>query len=86
MATTTGDGLPVRGSQQGQADVAVFSVVRRDDGALWEIDAHSRSAHLGPSLLPAYRGVGLGRDMVQVLRFLGETWLGLLAADWSSAR
>lgn len=53
--------------------VAFFSVVElaSDELAgaalLWNIDAHNRSAHLGISLRPAYRGRGLGGDVVRVL-------------------
>src|SRR3954454_13667816 len=49
--------------------VAVFSVVHLaddelvDDAVLWGIDTHNRSAHVGMSLLPAFRGQGLGRDI-----------------------
>jgi RimJ/RimL family protein N-acetyltransferase len=35
--------------------------------ALWGIDTHNRSAHLGISLLPACRGRGLGTDAVRAL-------------------
>lgn len=54
--------------------VAVFSVVELVDGeplvgdaVLWGIDLHSRSAHAGMSLRPAFRGRGLGRDVLGVL-------------------
>jgi RimJ/RimL family protein N-acetyltransferase len=33
------------------------------DAVLWGIDTHNRSAHVGMSLLPAFRGQGLGRDI-----------------------
>ncbi|MFG2194667.1 GNAT family N-acetyltransferase [Streptomyces sp. NPDC048639] len=52
---------------------APFSVVDLDSGELagaallWGIDAHNRKAHLGISLLPAFRGRGLGSDVVHVL-------------------
>jgi RimJ/RimL family protein N-acetyltransferase len=52
---------------------APFSVVELDSqelaGAalLWSIDTHNRTAHLGISLLPAFRGRGLGSDVVRVL-------------------
>ena len=52
---------------------AVFSVVELGSGelagaaVLWGIDPHNRSAHLGISLLPAFRGRGLGSDVVRVL-------------------
>jgi RimJ/RimL family protein N-acetyltransferase len=53
--------------------VEVFSVVTLGDGelsgdaVLWGIDNHSRSAHIGVGLLPAFRGRGLGVDVVRVL-------------------
>jgi RimJ/RimL family protein N-acetyltransferase len=34
---------------------------------LWGIDMHNRSAHIGLGLLPAFRGKGLGTDVVRVL-------------------
>lgn len=53
--------------------LAPFSVVDLESGALagvaslWGVDSHNRSAHLGLSLLPAFRGRGLGIDVVRVL-------------------
>ncbi|QMU77643.1 GNAT family N-acetyltransferase [Streptacidiphilus sp. PB12-B1b] len=53
--------------------LAVFSVVTLEDGGLvgdavlWGLDQHSRSAHLGVSLRPAFRGRGLSTDVVRVL-------------------
>ncbi|WP_028799455.1 GNAT family N-acetyltransferase [Streptomyces sp. 142MFCol3.1] len=53
--------------------VAPFSVVALDSqelvGAamLWSIDSHNRTAHLGISVLPAFRGRGMGSDIVRVL-------------------
>ncbi|MDX6353127.1 MAG: hypothetical protein QOF98_30 [Streptomyces sp.] len=53
--------------------VAVFSIEELASGELaggallWSIDMHNRSAHLGISLLPAFRGRGLGTDVVRVL-------------------
>ncbi|HET6856324.1 MAG TPA: GNAT family protein [Streptomyces sp.] len=50
-----------------------FSVVELDGGtlvgyaALWNIDNHNRSAHIGLGLLPASRGKGYGTDVVAVL-------------------
>jgi len=55
------------------AEVAVFSVVElaseqlAGDALLWAIDLHNRSAHIGIQLLPAFRGRGLGADVVRVL-------------------
>jgi RimJ/RimL family protein N-acetyltransferase len=54
-------------------DVAVFSVVELASGELageallWAIDPHNRMAHLGVSLRPAFRGRGLGADVVVAL-------------------
>jgi RimJ/RimL family protein N-acetyltransferase len=54
-------------------DVARFSVVTLADdqlvgGALlWGIDTHSRTAHLGISLLPEVQGRGLGAETVRLL-------------------
>lgn len=56
-----------------RADVAVFSVVERatgelaGDALLWAIDLNHRSAHVGIELRPAFRGRGLGADVVRVL-------------------
>ncbi|MCM2580070.1 GNAT family N-acetyltransferase [Streptomyces meridianus] len=60
-----------------------FSAVELDSGelagaaSLWGIDLHNRSAHLGLSLLPAFRGRGLGSDIVRVLCAYGFTVRGL---------
>jgi RimJ/RimL family protein N-acetyltransferase len=65
------------------ADAARFSVVElaSDELAgtalLWGIDAHNRKAHLGMSLRPAFRGRGLGTDVVRVLCQYGFVTLGL---------
>ncbi|HEY1571548.1 MAG TPA: GNAT family protein [Pseudonocardiaceae bacterium] len=62
---------------------AQFSVVTREAGALagkatlWDIDTHSRSAHVGMALRPRYRGKGLGTDVVRVLCHYGFIVLGL---------
>jgi RimJ/RimL family protein N-acetyltransferase len=54
-------------------DAAFFSVVERERGELageallWGIDLHNRSAHLGLSLLPAFRGRALAVDVLRVL-------------------
>ncbi|MBP2704326.1 GNAT family N-acetyltransferase [Microbispora sp. RL4-1S] len=54
-------------------DAACFSVVELDSQALageallWGIDSHNRTAHLGISLIPAFRGRGLGSDVVRAL-------------------
>jgi RimJ/RimL family protein N-acetyltransferase len=44
---------------------------------LWGIDSHNRSAHLGLGLRHAYRGKGLGTDIVRVLCHYGFSVLGL---------
>jgi len=64
-------------------NAAVFSIVQRAGGELageallWAIDLHNRSAHLGISLRPAYRGRGLGTDVVRVLVRYGFQTRGL---------
>ena len=64
-------------------DVACFSVVELDTGELageallWAIDLHNRTAHLGLSLRPAYRGRGLGTDVVAALCDYGFACRGL---------
>ncbi|MEV7418343.1 GNAT family protein [Streptomyces sp. NPDC089919] len=60
-----------------------FSVVELASGELageailWSIDLHNRSAHLGLALRPAFRGRGLGADVVQALCRYGLTVRGL---------
>lgn len=60
-----------------------FSIVELDSGALvgaallWGIDTHNRSAHLGLSLLPDFRGRRLGTDVVRVLCEYGFAVRGL---------
>ena len=44
---------------------------------LWGIDLHNRSAHVGISLRPAFRGRGLGGDVVRVLCRYGFAIRGL---------
>lgn len=64
---------------------AFFTIQRLDDptGAacgdigLWRIDTYNRSAHVGISLLPAARGLGLGRDAVEVICRFGFQIRGL---------
>ncbi|HEV7208617.1 MAG TPA: GNAT family protein [Mycobacteriales bacterium] len=64
-------------------DIACFSVVELAGGELageallWGIDSHNRTAHLGLALLPAFRGRGLGGDVVHVLCRYGFTFRGL---------
>src|SRR5215472_8748229 len=64
-------------------DIARFSVVELASGELageallWGIDLHNRSAHVGLSLRPAFRGRGLGTDAVRVLCRYGFAIRGL---------
>ena len=64
-------------------DVAMFSVVELAGGELageallWAIDLHNRTAHLGLSLRPTFRGRGLGADVVLALCEYGFTVRGL---------
>ena len=69
-------------------DVALFSVVElapseldgdelAGSALLWAIDSHNRSAHLGLSLRPSFRGRGLGTDVVLALCEYGFTVRGL---------
>ena len=69
-------------------DVALFSVVELAPGELaggelagaallWAIDSHNRSAHLGLSLRPSFRGRGLGTDVVLALCEYGFAVRGL---------
>jgi RimJ/RimL family protein N-acetyltransferase len=67
----------------GNEDAAVFSVVHRDnddlvgEALLWRIDQHNRSAHVGISLRPSYRGRGLASDVLEVLAHYGFQVRGL---------
>ncbi|MFF4244736.1 GNAT family N-acetyltransferase [Streptomyces sp. NPDC001822] len=60
-----------------------FSVVDLADGtlagsaALWGIDTHNRTAHIGLGLLPHARGRGFGTDVVAVLCHYGFVVRGL---------
>lgn len=62
---------------------ACFSVVELATGELageallWDIDLHNRTAHIGISLLPAFRGRRLGTDVVRVLCRYGFDIRGL---------
>jgi RimJ/RimL family protein N-acetyltransferase len=62
---------------------ACFSVIKLATGELageallWAIDLHNRAAHIGISLLPAFRGRGLGTDAVRVLCRYGFAVRGL---------
>ncbi|MFJ9586191.1 GNAT family N-acetyltransferase [Streptomyces acidicola] len=62
---------------------AYFSVVDLEsqelvgEALLWGIDLHNRTAHLGISLLPAFRGRGLAVDVVRALCEYGFAVRGL---------
>lgn len=64
-------------------EVAFFSVQELATGELageamlWGIDVHNRTAHLGLSLRPAFRGRGFGLDVVRVLCEYGFAVRGL---------
>ena len=47
------------------------------DACLWGVDTHTRSAHIGISLLPGARGNGFGRETVDVLLDYGFRIRGL---------
>jgi RimJ/RimL family protein N-acetyltransferase len=63
-ARTRRGGLPAGGELAGEA-------------LLWAIDLHNRIAHLGVSLRPAFRGRGLGADVVVALCEYGFAVRGL---------
>ena len=71
------------GVKEPSDEKAVFSVEELASGELagaallWSIDALNRSAHLGISVLPAFRGRGLGTDVVRVLCEYGFAVLNL---------
>ena len=62
---------------------SLFSVVElagdelAGEAVLWGIDLHNRLAHIGLSLRPAFRGRGLGSDVVRVLCRYGFEVRGL---------
>jgi RimJ/RimL family protein N-acetyltransferase len=66
-----------------RSDPAAFSVVElasdelAGDALLWGVDPHNRSAHLGITLRPSFRGRGLGTDVVRVLCRYGFETRGL---------
>jgi RimJ/RimL family protein N-acetyltransferase len=73
---------PYRDSEE-HSSVVRFSAVELATGELvgeallWGIDQHNRNAHLGLSLRPAFRGKGLGTDIVRVLCYYGFVIRGL---------
>jgi RimJ/RimL family protein N-acetyltransferase len=68
---------------RGASDAAVFSAVElasgelAGDALLWSIDLHNRSAHVGLSLRPPFRGRGFAVDVVRVLCRYGFMIRGL---------
>lgn len=64
-------------------EAACFSVVQLDgeelvgEALLWGIDLHNRTAHLGISLRPAFRGRRLGTEVVGILCHYGFVVRGL---------
>lgn len=80
-----GPASPYRVPEQAaeHADAAIFSVAELASGdlageaLLWGIDLHNRSAHVGISLRPTFRGRGLGTDTVRVLCRYGFAIRGL---------
>ena len=69
-------------------DAACFSVIElgavelgvdelAGEALLWGIDTHHRTAHLGISLRPAWRGRALAADVVRLLCYYGFTVRGL---------
>jgi RimJ/RimL family protein N-acetyltransferase len=64
-------------------DADVFAVTELASGelageaVLWGIDLHNRFGHVGISLRPAFRGRGLGTDVIRVLCRYGFAIRGL---------
>jgi RimJ/RimL family protein N-acetyltransferase len=64
-------------------DNAFFSVVEcasnelAGEALLWDVDLHNRTAHVGISLRPAFRGRGLSTDVLRVLCHYGFDIRGL---------
>lgn len=73
---------PYGGSESGQKRIG-FSVVELSteelagEAMLVGVDTHSRHASLGLALRPAYRGRGLGTDIVRVLCYYGFVVRGM---------
>ena len=81
--STRRPGSPGDGDYGDIGEDVKFSVVELATGELageallWAVDLHNRSAHLGISLLPAFRGKHLGTDVVRVLCRYGFAVRGL---------
>lgn len=70
----------VRAPTDGTASFSVEELESHElagEADLWSIDTHNRSAHLGISLRPGFRGRGLGRDVVRALCEYGFAVRGL---------
>src|SRR4051794_4014022 len=70
----------VKDPQDGAASFSVVELGTQElAGAalLWGIDPHNRSAHLGITMRPAFRGRHLGTDVVRLLCHYGFTVRGL---------
>jgi RimJ/RimL family protein N-acetyltransferase len=61
----------------GFAAVELASGDLAGEAVLWGLDLHNRSAHIGLSLRPAFRGRHLGTDIVRVLCRYGFAVRGL---------
>ncbi|MEO6700224.1 MAG: GNAT family protein [Jatrophihabitantaceae bacterium] len=78
-----GPSSPFRVREDDDRSAEAFSVIELATGelagaaVLWAIDTHNRLGHAGLSLLPAFRGRGLGRDVLRVLCHYGFTIRGL---------
>jgi RimJ/RimL family protein N-acetyltransferase len=76
------DAVPYR-VRAPEETAAQFSVVElatdelAGEAVLWGIDLHQRSAHLGMALRPAFRGRGLGTEVVRALCRYGFAVRGL---------
>lgn len=92
VTRSRGDGRPWRPLPPSRSPLAVgepsdehafFSIAELASGelageaGLWGINTHSRYAHVGLALRPAFRGRGLGTDTVRALCVYGFTVRGL---------
>jgi RimJ/RimL family protein N-acetyltransferase len=80
---TAGSGHSPYAVAEPSDEAACFSVVELEsqelagEALLWGIDTHNRTAHVGISLRPAFRGRGLGADVLRTLCEYGFAVLGL---------